>query len=252
MYGGGYSDLVFLLQCVLFPLESGGTLFGGRKPSQRDALLNEFSSKTRSRFVTASFGSKPRACAQNSVAGRSPAMFSPLQTTHFPPARLGAAAPRLRLCRSLALTTEFSSKTIKTCSHYLSAQFGKMPSETSDTFARFGIMPSEASETFARFGMMPSETSDTSARIWKMLSETSDTSAQFGKMSSEPSETFARFGKMPSEVSDTSAQFGMMPSEPSDTFAQVGEVLSEVSDTSAQHCVGKIHRIKTSVAQVAV
>ena len=67
-------------------------------------------------------------------------------------------------------------------------------------------------------------------------------------MPSEASETFARFGKRPSETSDGFARFGIMPSEPSDTSAQFRNTLFEVSDFFAQHCEGKIHRIKTSVA----
>ena len=157
------------------------------------------------------------------------------------------------------------TKTIKTCSHYLSArvgecaehcgnlsaQFGKMPSEPSDTFAQFGMKPSEASDASAHIGKMPSEASDGFAQVGMMPSEPSDTSAQFGKMPSEPSDASAQFGKMPSEVSDASAQFRNTLSEVSDTFAQFRKMPSETSDTSTQHCEGKIHRIKTSVAHVA-
>ena len=79
-------------------------------------------------------------------------------------------------------------------------------------------------------------------------SEVSDMSAQVGKMPSEVSDTSARFWKKPSESSDAPAQVGKVQSEPSDTSAQFRNTLFEVSDFFAQHCEGKIHRIKTSVA----
>ena len=125
-------------------------------------------------------------------------------------------------------------------------------SEVSDTSARFWKMPSETSDTSTHIGKVSSEASDASAQFEIMQSEASDASARLGIMPSEASDTSAQFGKRPSETSDGFARFGIMPSEPSDTSAQFRNTLFEVSDFFAQHCEGKIHRIKTSVAHVAV
>ena len=95
----------------------------------------------------------------------------------------------------------------------MSAQFGKVSSEASDSFAQFGKMPSETSDAPAQVGNMLSEPSDAFAQVGEVLSETSETSAQFWKMPSEVSDTFAQFRKMPSETSDTSTQFRNTPSE---------------------------------------
>ncbi|MBD5437360.1 MAG: hypothetical protein HDR37_02085, partial [Treponema sp.] len=180
MYGGGYSDLVFLLQCR--------------------ALLTEFSCGKLA-LIPLAFCRTPLAL-----------------TTEFSYGKLGKSfyENHKNSCKYTKKATEpvetavynfpATKKMLSETSDGF-AQFGMKPSEVSDTPAHIGNTPSEASDGFAQFGMKLSEASDASARLGIMPSEASDTSAQFGKRPSETSDGFARFGIMPSEPSDTSAQF---------------------------------------------
>ena len=83
--------------------------------------------------------------------------------------------PSFVLLAPLAFLYASLPKIVKTRSHYSSTQFGKMPSEVSDTSARFWKVPSEGSDGFAQFGKVPS------AQFGNKPSETSDGFAQAGK-----------------------------------------------------------------------